>query len=339
MLFKWSIASLFFISISSVIASEPKCRDTLRELYPLLSATHTHSVSIGSRYLHVEESGNPKGIPIVIIHGKFSGELQPIHRRLFDPHVYRIIQYDQMGCGLSSLNPCFISLDEQVSHLEAIRRHLNISRMHIFANSFGTFIALNYAVQFPHRVTGMILKSIFLARTEDWEFNYRKEILDRFPNSAEVLTRDVNPREAILDSLHAQLTSSLRKTQERAAISLSTWRSTLLRRRDLNSPVQELITDDDILKLRLYSLHEFRFARREKVNVLLPYLHRLQEIPVFLVHGTDDLVSPISAARKAELFLPDGHLLPVYEAGHSVLEPSIYSGIINSTERLRCSAP
>ncbi len=338
MLFKRSITSLLFISVSSVVASEPNCRDTLRELYPLLSATHTHSVSIGSRYLHVEESGNPKGIPIVIIHGKFSGELQPIHRRLFDPLVYRIIQYDQMGCGLSSLNPCFISLDEQVSHLEAIRRHLNISRMHIFASSFGTSIALNYAVQFPHRVTGMILKSIFLARTKDWEFNYRKEILDRFPNSAEVLTRDVKPREAILDSLYSQLTSGLRTTQERAAISMSTWRSTLLRRRDLNSPLQNLITDDEILKLRLYSVHEFRFARREKVN-LLPSLHRLQEIPIFLVHGTDDLISPISGARETDLFLPDGCLLPVSAAGHSILEPSIYSRIINSTELLRCSAP
>jgi pimeloyl-ACP methyl ester carboxylesterase len=180
----------------------------------------------------------------------------------------------------------------------------------------------------------MILKSIFLARTQDWEFSYQREALDRFPNAAEVLIRGVKADESILDSLHAQLTSSLRQTQERAAISLSTWRSTLIRRRDLNSPVQETITDDDILKLRLYSLHEFRFARRENVNVL-SYLHRLQEIPVFLVHGTDDLISPLTGAREADLVLPDGQLLPISEAGHSVLEPSIYSGIIDLTKAIR----
>ena len=145
------------------------------EFYLEVSSTHQ---------IYVMESGNPNGKPVIIVHGGPGGGSSPVTRQLFNPDVYRMIQFDQRGCGKSVP---FLSLEDNttqhlVSDMEKIREKLGIEKWIVFGGSWGTTLSLHYAIQYPQRVIGLILRGIFLGRQEDTDWLYQKGASDFFPD-------------------------------------------------------------------------------------------------------------------------------------------------------------
>jgi len=146
------------------------------ELYPEIEIYKEHMIPVSPLHtIYVEESGNPLGHPVVVLHGGPGGASSPANRQFFDPEFYRIIQFDQRGCGKSTP---FASLEENTTHdlvedMEKIRTALGIEKWLVFGGSWGTTLALHYTIAHRERVVGLMLRGIFLGRQSDVDWLYQ----------------------------------------------------------------------------------------------------------------------------------------------------------------------
>ncbi len=149
----------------------------MRTLYPEIAPFRTGRLKVSELHeIYFEESGNPNGKPTVFVHGGPGGGTEPKQRRFFDPAAYRVILFDQRGCGKSRPHAC---LDDNttwhlVSDMERLREHLKIDRWQVFGGSWGSTLALAYAEKHPERVTELVLRGIFLLRKQEIDWFYQR---------------------------------------------------------------------------------------------------------------------------------------------------------------------
>jgi proline iminopeptidase len=294
---------------------------------------------VDSRHqVYWEESGNPRGVPVLFLHGGPGAGATPAHRRFFDPNFYRIVILDQRGAGRSLPHGEIVDNTTPllVEDIEAVRKHRGIDQWHVFGGSWGSTLAIAYAEAHPSRVRALILRGIFLCRKSeiDW-FLYG--IRNVFPEAWRAFAGFLPPaeREDILESYYRRLIDPDPAVHMPAARAWSVYEgacSTLL-------PSPETITafgeDRMALGLARIEAHYFRHDIFLPDNSLLANVDRIRRIPATIVQGRYDMVCPTVTADDLVKAWPEADYVVVPDAGHSAMEPGIRAALVTAMERLK----
>jgi proline iminopeptidase len=289
--------------------------------------------------LYYEESGNPRGKPAVFLHGGPGGATDPKMRRFFNPRKYRIVLFDQRGCGKS--RPHASLLDNTtwalVADIEALRIHLDIGRWLVFGGSWGSTLALAYAQKHPRRVTELVLRGIFLLRRSEIEWFYQdaQGAASIYPDLWEQYLAPIPraERRDLLRAYYRRLTSRSKATLLRAARAWSIW----------EGATSYLRTNPDYVKQFKQGAYAAAFARIEchyfihrgflrRDAQLLEDVAKIRRIPAVIVQGRYDVVCPMRSAWDLHRAWPQAALRIVADAGHSAFEPGITRELVRATD-------
>jgi len=310
-----------------------------RDLFPPIEPYATGKLAVDARHtLYWEQSGNPQGLPVVFLHGGPGAGATPTHRRFFDPASYRIIVFDQRGAGRST--PLGELIDNTTAHLvrdiEALRSYFAIDRWIVFGGSWGSTLALNYAVTYPARCRALILRGIFLCRQSeiDWFlYGIRQVFPEAWRSFAAPIPAD--ERGDLLTAYYRRLTEPDPAVHLPAARCWSTYEgacSTLLPSADSATAFGE---DRMALGLARIEAHYFRHEIVKPDNDLVNAIGRIRAIPATIVQGRYDMVCPIVTADELARAWPEAEYAVVPDAGHSAMEPGIRAQLVAATERMK----
>lgn len=288
--------------------------------------------------IYWEQCGNPRGVPVVFLHGGPGAGASPTHRRFFDPQHYRIVILDQRGAGRSTpLGEVRRNdTDLLVQDLELLRCHLGIERWHLFGGSWGSTLALAYAQTHPERCRGLILRGIFLMRRQEieWFLHHMRVI---FPEAWATFVGHIPEAERadLLEAYWKRLDSPDPAVRMAAARAWSVYEgacSSLL-------PSPELIAasgeDNHALGLARIEAHYFRANGFTPEDRLLRDVQRIRHLPAVIVQGRYDIVCPIVTADELRRAWPEADYRIVSDAGHSAMEPGIRAALVQATERFK----
>src|SRR5688572_11261835 len=202
-----------------------------RALYPEIEPYNSGTLQVSSLHrIHFEESGNPEGKPVVFLHGGPGGGTSPKQRRFFDPELYRIVLFDQRGCGKSRPHASLVDNTtwHLVSDIEALRKHLGIREWQVFGGSWGSSLALAYAESHPERVTELVLRGIFLLRRWELEWFYQRGTSELFPDAFAKYASVIPEAERgdMISAFYKRLTHENSAIRQEAARAWSVWEAT-----------------------------------------------------------------------------------------------------------------
>ena len=286
--------------------------------------------------LYVEECGNPRGMPVVFLHGGPGAGCEPWHRRFFDPERYRIILFDQRGAGRSTPHASLElnSTQALVQDIERIREHLGIQKWLVFGGSWGSTLGLVYAQTHPQCVLGLILRGIFLCRPHEIDWFYQSGADRLFPDYWAEFVSPIpeNERGDLLRAHYRRLTGEDEIARMASAKAWSIWEgrcSTLL-------PKQTVVDffGDPYVALSLSRIEAHYFLNNSFLdhNQILANADALRDIPGIIVQGRYDVVCPAQSAWELSQRWPAGALEIIADAGHSASEPGIVNALIRATE-------
>lgn len=309
----------------------------MRKLYPQTEYFARHSLAVDAPHvLHVEEYGNPGGVPVVFLHGGPGAGCEPWHPGFFDPLRYRVVMFDQRGAGRSTPHA---SLEQNttwdlVADLERLREYLAIDAWVLFGGSWGSTLALAYAETHPQRVTGMVLRGIFLCRRQEIDWFYQQGASRVFPDYWQdfIAPIPVEERADLVEAYYRRLAGDNELARMAAAKAWSVWEgrtATLL----ANSAVEEHFSNPYIaLALARIECHYFRHDSFLEPDQLLRDAGRLAGIPGVIVHGRYDLICPLENAWQLHRAWPGSSLQVIPGAGHSAAEPGVMSALLDATD-------
>jgi len=306
-------------------------------LYPPIKPYATHSVAVDDRHtLYVEESGNPKGLPVIFIHGGPGAGCDPDNRRFFDPELYRIVLFDQRGAGQSTPHAELEGNTTQnlVSDMEVIRTRLAIERWVLFGGSWGSTLALVYAETHPERVLNMVLRGIFLCRSHDLSWFYESGGANRlFPDHWEAFVGHLpeEERQEILPNYYRRLTGEDEVARMSAAKAWSLWEGSCATLQPNPQVVNHFINPHVAMSLARIEAHYFMNHVFLEPNQILKQAHRLANIPGVIVHGRYDVVCPLDGAYELHKAWPLSELQIIRDAGHSACELGIINALVMAT--------
>ncbi|MDJ0778112.1 MAG: prolyl aminopeptidase [Gammaproteobacteria bacterium] len=303
-------------------------------LFPAIQPSRTWRFPVSDRHtLYIEECGNPAGVPIVFLHGGPGGACEPGHRRFFDPEAYRIILFDQRGCGKSKPHA---SLEENttwdlVADLEKIRAFLEIDRWVVFGGSWGSTLALAYAQAQPDAVLGLILRGVFLARRQDVHWFFEGEAARVFPEAWQHFIEPIaaDERDDLIGAYYRRLTSDNEIVRMGAAKAWSIWEGSAVTLLPDRSVVDHFSDPHVALSIARLECHYFKHDCFLRPDQLLEDMDRIEHLPGFIVHGRYDMVCPIDQALLLKQRWEGASLRVVDDAGHAVTEPGISQALVD----------
>jgi proline iminopeptidase len=307
-------------------------------LYPPIEPYAVHRLSVDPVHtLYVEECGNPDGIPAVFLHGGPGAGCGASHRTFFDPARYRIVLFDQRGCGRSTPHAEITanSTWHLVEDMERIREALGIERWLVFGGSWGSTLALAYAQAWPDRVSALVVRGIFLCRDEEIRWFYQEGANWVFPDWWQDFLAPIPEPERgdLVRAYHRRLTGADEVARMGAAKAWSLWEgrtATLLP----DEAVRGFFGDPRLaLSLARIECHYFVNQSFLAPNQLLRDAHRLADIPGVIVQGRYDLICPMRSAWELSAAWPRAELVVVPDAGHSAFEPGIRRALVAATDR------
>lgn len=310
-----------------------------REFYPEIEPYETGRLPVGDGHeLYFEQCGNPSGKPVVFLHGGPGAGCSTSARRFFNPEKYRIVLFDQRGCGRSTPHASLVANTtwHLVADIERLRNHLAIDRWQVFGGSWGSTLALAYAQTHPQRVTQLVLRGIFMLRRWELEWFYQSGADAIFPDAWDDYLAAIPEVERgdMMSAYHRRLTSPDPKVQLEAAKAWSVWegRTSYL----LQDPghVEDSAADMFALAFARIECHYFvngGFFDRD--DQLLANAYRLKGIPAVIVQGRYDVVCPLRSAWDLHQAWPEADLRIVPDAGHSALEAGNTHELILATDR------
>ena len=317
----------------------PAQKDPLTWLYPPIEPFRIHRLRVSDLHeLHVEESGNPKGKPVVFLHGGPGGGTSPKHRRFFDPRKYRIILLDQRGCGQSAP---YAEIRENttwdlVADLERIRQHVGVDRWQVFGGSWGSTLALAYAQKHPERVTELVLRGVFLMRQWELDWFYQEGASRIFPEAFAAF-RDFIPAEERGDLAAAyarRLFSDDPAVNLPAARIWSVWEGSASKLLPDEAFTSSYGQDATTLAFARIECHYFvHKGWLEAEDQLLRDAPKLAGIPGVIVQGRYDCVCPPQSAWELHQAWPGSELVIAPDAGHSATEWSVSKALVAATDR------
>ncbi len=312
-------------------------RSPLLDLFPPITPYSSGFLAVDNTHnLYWEQSGNPQGAPILLLHGGPGAGATPVHRRFFDPDHYRIIIFDQRGAGRSHPLGCLENNTSShlINDIEALRAHLNIEKWHIFGGSWGATLALSYAAMHKSHCISLILRGIFLCEQEeiDW-FLYGIQTI--YPEAWEHFTSIIpeDERGDLLNAYYKLLTDDKNPDKQlQAAIHWTLYEgacSSLI-------PNYETITTDEqkqnALALSRIEAHYFKNNVFSKGESLFNEIEGLRSIPTTIIQGRYDIICPIKTAHKLHQLWPEADYVIVPDAGHSALDAPLRSRLIEATQ-------
>ncbi len=312
--------------------------DALRPLYPEIAPYRSGRLRVSDLHeLYFEEFGNPDGKPVVILHGGPGGGMSPYLCRSHDPSHHRIVLFDQRGAGqwtpLGEL-PENTTWD-LVADIEALRLHLGLGRWQVVGGSWGSTLALCYALSHPARVTELIVRGIFTLRQAELDWFYQHGAGMIMP---EAFARYLAPipeaeRHDLIPAYHRRLTGPPGAERTRAAIAWSAWEGSALSL--IPSPAREEAFEDHAFAESFARIECHYFQNRgwlEHDGWLIAQAHRLHDIPGVIIQGRYDLVTPADTALALHAAWPQAQLKIISDAGHTGMEPGIQDAIVRASD-------
>jgi proline iminopeptidase len=310
-----------------------------RTLYPEIEPYDSGFLQVSPLHrVYFEQCGNPQGKPVVFVHGGPGAGCNAKSRRFFDPARYRIVLFDQRGCGRST--PHAELTDNTTWHLvadmELLREHLHLPRWQVFGGSWGSTLALAYAQTHPDRVSELVLRGIFMLRRWELEWFYQKGCDAIFPDAWEdyVAAIPAVERGDLMGAYYRRLTSADADVRMAAAKAWSMWEGGTSFLQPSADSIASTGSDEFALAFARIECHYFVHGGFfDADDQLLRDAHRLKRIPAVIVQGRYDVVCPIRSAWDLHRAWPEADLRIVGDAGHSALEPGITHELVSATDR------
>ncbi|TVU54838.1 MAG: prolyl aminopeptidase [Arthrospira sp. PLM2.Bin9] len=311
----------------------------MNQLYPPIEPYAEGKLQVSSLHtIYFEQSGNPKGKPVVILHGGPGGGCLPEYRQYFDPEKWRIIMFDQRGCGQSIPHA---ELEENttwhlVEDIDRLRNHLNINSWVVFGGSWGSTLSLAYSQTYPQHCRGLILRGIFMLRKAELQWFYQEGASYIFPDAWEEYIKPIPPEERhdLISAYYRRLTSDDPQIQLAAAKAWSIW----------EAGTSKLLPDQHLIERFGDGNFATAFARIEchyfvnqgffeSEDQLLVNVQRIRHIPGAIVQGRYDVVCPMKTAWELHQAWPEAELIIIPDAGHSMSEPGIQKALIDISDK------
>ncbi len=311
-----------------------------REYYPAIEPFHSGYLQVSERHrIYYEQAGNPKGKPVVYLHGGPGAAIKPYHRQYFDPERYHVILFDQRGAGksLPYAELAENTTQELIADMEKLRIHVGVEKWHVFGGSWGSTLALVYAIEHPERVTGLILRGIFLGRQEDIDWSFRKGVDAFFPKEYEDYLAPLSPedraQQRVVEGYYKLLTSPEQEIRENAARAWGSWEGSLITLLPDREVMTEFGSPELAVALARLECHYFvnhLFLPRD--NYILENADKIAHIPAIIVHGRYDMDCRLSSAYELHQSLPKSELRIMEASGHSSGEPKIGEALIQAAD-------
>lgn len=314
----------------------------MRILYPKLETNFKKYIKVDETHeIYYEESGNPNGYPVVFLHGGPGGASSPTSRRYFDPEFYRIIVFDQRGSGNSKPHASLENNDTWhiIEDMEKIREAEGIDKWLVFGGSWGSTLALCYAIKHREKVSGLVLRGIFLGRKEDinWIYevggasNIQPEAFEKY-----IELVDEKDRHDVVSAYYKLLTSADKETREEAARRWSMWEGsivTLLPDPEVTSAFGEINKALSMARIECHFWMNKMFWDDD--NFILNNADKIKDIPTYIVHGRYDIDCRVIGAYELSKKLNKCDLNIIADAGHSSMEKGIIDGLVRATVEFR----
>lgn len=308
----------------------------MHTLYPEIKPFAVHKLAVQEPHvLHIEESGSRTGLPVLFLHGGPGGGCDENSARFFDPTIYRIITFDQRGCGRSTPHA---SLENNttwdlVADIELIREKLAIDKWVVFGGSWGSTLALAYAQTHPERVLGLILRGIFLCRPSEIEWFYQKGASHLFPDYWEDYIAPIPEaeRDDLVTAFYKRLTGKDEIAQLNAARAWSGWEGSTITLAPNPKIAMSFLETKKALAMARIECHYFINNAFLEPNQLLRDMPKIAHIPGIIVHGRYDVICPLDNAWQLHKLWTSSELNIIREAGHSAFELGVTDALIKAT--------
>ncbi|MCM2332004.1 proline iminopeptidase [Geopseudomonas sagittaria] len=308
----------------------------MHTLYPEIKPYARHQLAVDHPHeLYIDESGTPDGLPVLFVHGGPGAGCDAASRRWFDPTLYRIVTFDQRGCGRSTPHA---SLDRNttwdlVADMERIREHLGIDKWVLFGGSWGSTLSLAYAQTHPERVHALILRGIFLCRPQEIRWFYQEGASRLFPDYWEDYLAPIphEERHDLVDAFYRRLAGPDQIAQMHAAKAWSIWEGRTATLRPNGQVIERFSEPQRALSIARIECHYFINNAFLEEDQLLRDMHKIAHIPGVIVHGRYDVVCPLDNAWALNQAWPNSELAIIRDAGHAAGEPGITDALVRAT--------
>jgi len=311
-----------------------------KKLFPQIEPFDSGYLEKGMHSIYYEQCGNPKGKPAIFLHGGPGGGAGKLSRRFFDPKRYRIILFDQRGCGKSKPHTCLE--DNTTWHLvedvESIRKELDIKKWLVFGGSWGSTLALAYAQSHPDRVTELVLRGIFMLRQKELQWFYQYGASEIYPEAWQGFIKEI-PEDKRHDLIEAYRHIFNGKDEEKklsAAKAWSKWEASTSFINHNPEAVKDSVNSEFALAFALIENHYFvNKGFLEHENQLLDNIDIIRDIPTVIVQGRYDVVCPPTTAYELYAKWPEADLRIAPFSGHSAFEKEITHLLIEATNKFK----
>ena len=315
-----------------------KLFNKINKLFPSIEPYESGYIKKGVHEIYYEQCGNPKGKPAIFIHGGPGGGCGKLSRRFFNPRKYRIILFDQRGCGKSKPHTCL--KDNTTWHLiediESIREKLNIQKWLVFGGSWGSTLGIAYAQKHPDRVSQMVLRGIFMLRQKELEWFYQYGASEMYPEAWKGFLEEIpeEERSNLIEAYRKIFYGDDEEKKLSAAKAWSKWEASCSFINHNSSAVKDFINAEFALAFALIENHYFvNKGFLDNENQLLDNVDIIRNIPAIIIQGRYDVVCPPSTAYELHSIWPESELIIAPFSGHSSFEKEITHELIKATNK------
>lgn len=309
----------------------------MQVLHPEIKPYKRHQFKVSELHeLYLDEAGNPEGIPVLFVHGGPGGGCDASSRKFYDPASFRIITFDQRGCGRSTPHGELSENTTQdlIADIEEIRKYLGVDKWVLFGGSWGSTLSLLYAQAYPDRVQALILRGVFLCRQRDFDWLYKEGANCVFPDYWEEFANFIPApeRDDLINAYHTRLTGDDEVARMSAAKHWSAWEGSCSKLRPSPEVLAKFTKPHNALALSRIETQYFINKGYIEENHILENMHRIKDIPGRIVHGRYDMVCPLENALTLHRQWPVSELHIVRDAGHSASEPGTVDALLRATQ-------
>ena len=311
----------------------------MSHLYPAIKPYNEFYLNVSTIHtIFVEESGNKNGIPVIFLHGGPGGGIEPIYRQYFNPKKWRIIIFDQRGCGKSTPHA---ELRENttwdlVNDIEKIRQHCKINSWVVFGGSWGSTLSLSYAIIYPDKCKALILRGIFLLRKFEIDWFYQEGCSNIFPDAWENYINIIpkNEQDNLVKAYYKRLTSNNLTKRIEAAKAWAIWEASTSKLIPNEKSLHHFENDKTAEAFSRIECHYFINKGFFKYDGwILDNLYKIFHIPNIIIQGRYDVVCPMKSAWDLHKKWKNSNLIIAKQSGHSMLEEEIQNYLIDFTEK------
>ncbi len=311
----------------------------MKQLYPEIEPYNQFDLKVSDLHtIHIEESGNINGKPVIFLHGGPGGGIEPVYRQYFDPEKWRIIVFDQRGCGQSTPHA---ELQENttwdlIADIEKIRQYLEIDKWVVFGGSWGSTLSLSYAITHPDRCKALVLRGIFMIRKKEINWFYQDGTSNIYPDAWEHYLRPIpeDERHDLVAAYYKRLTSNDDSVRIEAAKAWSIWEastSKLIQSEESIHAFEDAKVAEAFARIECHYFTNRGFFDTDEW--LLENVDKIRHIPTVIVQGRYDVVCPMISAWELHRAFPEADFEIVQDAGHSMTEKGIAAKLVEYTDK------